>query len=160
MYSTVKVVHLLALIFWIGPALGSWLVLRYSQASEGEEAKTTQLVYKVFFYTIMLEHVALLVLLLSGAWMALSYELWKLEWLQQKLWIIAVVIVPLELLDIWLGNWKIRRLIEKRNLTGVLDVTEQWFVNFYNTTFIYIALAVLPVMTFAIMWLAVAKAPF
>ena len=88
MYAALKVLHLGSLIMWLGPAIGSWLVLRYMQQQEGELSPATAKVYRVFFWTITLEHIALCTLLLSGAAMAFHYGFIAMPWLQQKLWLL------------------------------------------------------------------------
>jgi len=156
-YSFLKLIHLGSLIFWLGPALGSWFVLRYSQKNAGEQSETTQLIYKVFFFTVTLEHIALLTLLLSGVWMAAAYGLFQAQWLQYKIVIIALFVLPLEIFDIWLGNWKLKKLIEKRGHGGMLSEKESRLVHFYHGTFTNIAIVLIPFSVLIIMWLAIAK---
>lgn len=157
-YTLIKLLHIGSLIFWIGPALGSWLVLRYSQHKTGELSETTGLVYKIFFFTLTLEHIALVVLLSTGAIMAFHFGYWPAQWLQWKLAIIVSVIVPLEVVDIWLGNWKVKRLIEKRNNGTELTALEHKFVRFYHRCFTHAAIVILPIAVFLVMWLAISKA--
>jgi len=157
MYATLKFVHLGSLIMWLGLALGSWLVLRYMQQHEGELAASTAKVYRVFFWTITLEHIALCSLLLSGAAMAFHYGFITMPWLQQKLWLVLLVIVPLEIVDIWLGNWKVKKLTEKRSAGAALSQREQALISFYHKGFTNLALITLPVTVLVIMWLAVSK---
>ena len=87
MYAALKVIHLGSLVMWLGPALGSWLVLRYMQQQDGELSRATAKVYRVFFWTLTLEHIALVSLLISGATMAFMYGFISMPWLQQKLWL-------------------------------------------------------------------------
>lgn len=157
MYTLIKLIHIGSLIFWIGPALGSWLVLTYSQKLTGEESASTKLVYRVFFFTLSLEHIALAALLSSGAIMAFHFGHWPAQWLQWKLLIIAAVIVPIELIDIGLGNWKVKQLIEKRSHGEKLSASEHKLIHYYHYYFTTFAIAVLPFTVFAIMWLAIAK---
>lgn len=159
MYVTLKILHLGSLIMWLGPAIGSWLVLRYVQHQEGELSAVTQKVYRVFFWTITLEHIALCSLLLSGATMAFHYGFIATPWLQQKLWLVLLIIVPLEVVDIWLGNWKVKRLVEKRSGGAELTPFEQGLINFYHKSFTNLALVVLPITVLLIMWMAVSKLP-
>ncbi|KEQ15031.1 hypothetical protein GZ78_24430 [Endozoicomonas numazuensis] len=152
-----KLIHLGSLILWLGPALGSWLVLRYSQQKAGELSATTSLIYKVFFFTITLEHLAFVSLLASGFMLAYSYHLFSLEWLHYKLAIVLLIVVPLEVVDVWLGNWKIQKLINKRNSGNRLSERENAYIHFYHKTFTYIALVAIPVSVMAIMWFAITK---
>ncbi|WP_127026143.1 DUF2269 family protein [Rheinheimera mangrovi] len=159
MYSLLKVIHIGSLILWLGPALGSWLVLRYFQQQQGEISSGTSLVYKVFFLTLTLEHLALCTLLMSGAWMAFGYGWIDMPWLQNKLLLVLLLIVPLEIVDIWLGNWKVQQLIKKRSLGEALTSRQQNLIQFYHKGFTNLALLTLPVTVLAIMWLAVSKQP-
>lgn len=156
-YSILKTVHLGALTLWLGPALGSWLVLIYSQRINGERAESTALIYKVFFVTITLEHIAFVVLLSTGGMMAYMYDMLQYPWLSQKWMLILAIIIPLEIVDVWLGNWKVKKLVEKR-ISGVeLTKREGLYIHHYHTTFTRLALVVLPVVVLLIMWLAVSK---
>ncbi|WP_333608914.1 DUF2269 domain-containing protein [Arsukibacterium sp.] len=157
MYAALKVVHLGSLIMWLGPAIGSWLVLRYMQQQEGELSPATAKVYRVFFWTITLEHIALCSLLLSGTIMAFHYGFFAMPWLQHKLWLVLLIIVPLEIVDIWLGNWKVKKLTEKRSAGAELSQREQAMINFYHKGFTNLALLTLPLTVLVIMWLAVSK---
>ncbi|HBN87651.1 MAG TPA: DUF2269 domain-containing protein, partial [Rheinheimera sp.] len=141
----------------LGPALGSWLVLRYMQQQEGELAPATAKVYRVFFWTLTLEHIALVSLLLSGAAMAFMYGFIAMPWLQQKLWLVLLIIVPLEIIDIWLGNWKVKRLIAARSAGTTLTPRQQALVQFYHKAFTNLVLVTLPATVLIIMWLAVSK---
>ncbi|MDX3775328.1 DUF2269 domain-containing protein [Chromatiaceae bacterium AAb-1] len=159
MYAALKILHLGSLIMWLGPAIGSWLVLRYMQHQEGELAAATQKVYRVFFWTITLEHIALCTLLLSGVAMAFHYGFIAAPWLQQKLWLVLLIIVPLEIVDIWLGNWKVKKLVEKRSHGRELTVCEKGMISFYHKGFTNLALVTLPITVLLIMWIAVSKQP-
>ncbi len=156
-YNLLKLIHLGSIILWLGPALGSWLVLRYSQKKTGELSDTTKLIYKVFFFTITVEHIAFVSLLSFGFLLAHTYNLLGLQWLQYKLAIVILIIIPLEVIDVWLGNWKIQKIINKRNLYLKLTSREQFYIKFYHTTFTNIALLTIPTSVLAIMWLAISK---
>jgi hypothetical protein len=159
MYSLLKVIHIGSLIMWLGPALGPWLVLRYVQQQQGEMSSATSLVYKVFFLTLTLEHLAFCLLLISGTWMAFGYGWIDMPWLQNKLWLVLLLIIPLEIVDIWLGNWKVQQLIKQRALGMELTNKQQGFIQFYHKGFTQLALLTLPVTVLVIMWLAVSKQP-
>lgn len=157
MYSLVKVMHIGAFMLWIGPAMGSWLVLKYMQQQQGETSPATYLVYRVFFATLVLEHLAFALLLATGGWMAYSAGWFGSPWLWQKLLLVGAIVVPLELVDVYLGNWKVKQLVERR-ATGVdLSAQEQQLLQFYHGTFTKLALVLLPVTVLLIMHLAVSK---
>lgn len=158
-YTLLKLIHIGAFLFWLGPALGAWFVLKFSQKETGELSATTSLVYRVFFFTIWLEHIALLVLLSTGVLQAIQYSMFEMVWLQQKVLVIMFLIIPLELIDIWLGNWKVRRLIEQRNSGRELSTGEYSLIRFYHKEFTYVSLALIPISVALIMWLAISKSP-
>jgi len=72
---------------------------------------------------------------------------------------VLLLIVPLEIVDIWLGNWKVQQLIKKRSLGEALTSRQQNLIQFYHKGFTNLALLTLPVTVLAIMWLAVSKQP-
>lgn len=158
-YTLLKLIHIGAFLFWLGPALGAWFVLKYSQKQTGETSATTSLIYRVFFFTIWLEHIALLVLLTTGVMMAIQYSMFEMVWFQQKLLVIMYLIIPLEIIDIWLGNWKVKKLIEQRNGRRTLSDGEHRLIGFYHKEFTYTSLALIPVSVALIMWLAISKSP-
>lgn len=157
MYSLLKVIHLGSLVLWLGPALGSWLVLRYAQQQQGELGAATSLVYKVFFLTLTLEHLAFCTLLITGGWMAFGYGWIEMPWLQHKLWLLVLLIVPLEVADIWLGNWKVQQLVNKRIRGQQLSARQQALIHFYHRGFTNLAIVILPITVLLMMWLAVSK---
>lgn len=157
MYSLIKVMHIGAFMLWIGPALGSWLVLKYMQRQQGETSPATYLVYRVFFATLVLEHLAFVLLLATGGWMAYSAGWFGSSWLWQKLLLVGVIVIPLELLDVYLGNWKVKQLVERRANGADLNTKDQRLLQFYHVTFTYTALLLLPACVLAILWLAVSK---
>lgn len=157
MYNLIKVMHIGAFMLWIGPALGSWLVLKFMQRQQGETSPATYLVYRVFFATLVLEHLAFALLLATGGWMAYSAGWFGSPWLWQKLLLVGAVVIPLELLDVYLGNWKVKQLVERRANGANLNAKEQRLLQFYHGTFTHAALLLLPACVLAILWLAVSK---
>lgn len=159
MYSLIKVMHIGAFMLWLGPALGSWLVLTYMQRQQGETSTATYLVYRVFFATLVLEHVAFAGLLATGTWLAYSAGWFGSPWLWQKLLLIGAIVIPLEIVDVLLGNWKVKHWVERRANGLTLSATEQRLLQFYHGTFTKLALLLLPVTVLLIMVLAVSKQP-
>ena len=104
-YALIKLIHLGALVFWLGPALGAWFVLKAVEDGSYKPNSVVEKVSDLFFVSIILEHLAFLVLLITGFIMANKYDLFDSLWLQQKLMVVFFIIVPLEILDVLLGNW-------------------------------------------------------
>lgn len=155
-YSLLKVIHLGALILWIGPALGAWLVLRKARAVYDVQSREYQLIERVFLGTLIIEHLAFITLLASGILMASQLGWWQAEWLQQKLWLVSGIIV-LEVIDIALGNWLLVRLHRRRARGQPLATSRA--EAFYHGIFTRVALFALPPASLAIIWLAVSKQP-
>ena len=69
-FTALKLVHIGALVFWIGPTLGAWWMLRVANYRFGEPGMVSQHLYQAFLHVLWVEHGAFAVLLLSvtGAW--------------------------------------------------------------------------------------------
>ena len=157
-YALLKVLHIGSLIFWLGPALGAWLV--FKGVEKDQINVVTAKVNNLFFTMITLEHIAFIVLLLSGFMMA-SYANWFTSpWLQQKLFIVGLVIVPLELVDLVLGNWLALKASRKKYEGLALTPREEKWIRLYHGPFTKLALALIPLSVFLVMLLAVSKVPF
>jgi len=156
-YALIKLVHLGALIFWLGPPFGAWLVLKVVEKRGISQDPVAAKVSQMFFATIVLEHVAFIVLLGTGFTLAYRYQLWGAEWLSQKLFLVLMVIVPLELIDIVLGNWIARQAATKLYQGKVLRSWERRGLVFYHGIFTKLALVVIPISVIVIMYLAISK---
>ncbi len=154
-YSLVKLIHLGALIFWLGPALGSWIVLKVCQ-HDGIAKEALARLHRAFITTVVIEHVAFAALLVSGAYLAFNFNMQTLPWLQFKLAIVGIVLIPLEVIDVWLANFKIAKIAPKV-IAGTASSKEQALYDFYHGTFTKLALVLVPVSVLAIMWLAVSN---
>ena len=159
MYSLVKVLHLGAFLLWLGPALGSWLVLRYIRQQQGETSPATLLVYRVFVWTLTLEHLAFFGLLLSGFWMAWAAPWFEMPWIWHKLGLVLLIILPLEIIDIWLGNWVVPKIVRLQADGLPLNARQAQLLHWYHHGFTRLALLILPPTVLLIMWLAVSKQP-
>ena len=156
-YSILKLVHIGALVLWLGPALGAWIVLK---AVEREEVNSvTAKVNRAFFAMITLEHIAFFVLLATGLYMAMMAGWFATTWVHQKLLIIGLIIIPLEVVDIVLGNWLAAKA--SRNLYNgqKLSRREQRWLVIYHGPFTKLAIVIIPLSVILIMYLAVSKSP-
>lgn len=156
-YSLLKLLHLGALIFWLGPPLGAWLVLKVVERDASLSDPVAAKVSKVFYWMVFLEHIAFAVLLATGFTLALKYGLMGADWLQQKLWIVLLVVVPLEVIDVLLGNWIAARASQKRHAGLPLTSWEGIGYAFYHGLFTRVALIVIPISVLCIMYLAISK---
>lgn len=157
-YAILKLVHLGALVFWLGPPLGAWLVLRAVEDGTYRPGSLAKKVSRVFYMTVIVEHIAFLALLVTGFLMAFKYDLLSSVWLTQKLCIVFLVVMPLEIADVFLGNWIASRASRKLYEGGVLSGWEKAGLKLYHGIFTKIALVVIPLSVLAIMYLATSKA--
>ncbi|GAA6154225.1 hypothetical protein [Pseudoteredinibacter isoporae] len=155
-YTLVKILHIGALIMWLGPPLGAWLMLRQAKAACEDDTQLFEQ-YRLFYRLIALEHVALLFLLGSGLWLASQYALWPSPWLQQKLILVFAVLVPIELVDLVLANVLLPRIHQKQYDGGRLTTWQQTLQSVYHGPFTYFAVFVIPLLTLSIMYLVVSK---
>lgn len=159
-YAVLKLIHLGALIFWLGPALGAWLVLKAVETGSYQPGSLTEKVSRVFYLTVLLEHVAFIVLLATGLLMAIHFQMMGSDWLNQKLYLVFLVVVPLELADIALGNWIVSSASKKLYAGKPLKGWERAGLSIYHGIFTKIALLVIPLSVLAIMYLAISKTGF
>ena len=159
-YGIIKLVHLGAFLFWLGPPLGAWLVWRSVEGGRYIPGSIAERVSRVFFLTLVVEHVAFIALLVSGFLMAVKYDLLGAVWLTQKLHIVLLLVVPLEIADIFLGNWVASRASKKLYSGKALKSWERRGLEIYHGVFTKIALVVIPIAVLLIMYLATGKVGF
>lgn len=155
----VKLLHLGALILWLGPALGAWWLLLSANRMLGEPTAVSHLLYTQFFKIVWLEHVAFMALLLSGflyAWLA-GFSFSGMPWLKLKLLLIALIVLPLEIVDIWFSHTKLTQTFKKRDPDTSYSAAETGLLSFYHGGFTRAALILLPATVLGIMWLTIAK---
>lgn len=155
-FFALKLVHIGALIFWLGPSLGGWLILLSSRKQLGEHSPATHLAYRIFIRLLIVEHLAFLVLLATGTGMvALAYNL-HTPWLQWKILLILAVILPLEIADIWYGNIKLPRIFVQQNSAGY-NIQDARTLHIYHRYITTAAILIIPLCVTLIMWLVIAK---
>ncbi len=164
-YSVVKLVHLGALVFWLGPALGAWIVLKATENKvKDNRALSSHPLFKeinrIFYLMVAVEHLAFAALLISGFYMAYLYQWFHHDWLVQKLWVVFLIIVPLEIVDIALGNWLVSNASKKLFNEQKLTKLEEKAVAFYHGVFTQTALILIPSSTVIVMFLAISKQNF
>lgn len=155
-FIALKIVHIGSLVFWLGPSLGAWFILMAMRKQVGEITTATHLAYRVFIKMLILEHVAFVALIASGIGMAILVFGFNQPWLQWKLLIILLLIIPLEILDIWYGNIKLPQIFSRLNQAGY-DTKQTRILHIYHAYVTRIAIAIIPVSVLAIMWLVIAK---
>jgi len=105
-------IHLVGVLLWIGPSLGGWLfVERAAQERRraGARFPTEREVWALrnFSMLIWVEHAGFLLLVLGGVGRIIVLDLpWaEIHWLYAKVMIISVIILPLELVDVYHSHW-------------------------------------------------------
>lgn len=156
-YGIIKLVHLGALVFWLGPPLGAWLVLKTVEDGSYKPNSLAKRVSRVFYLTVILEHLAFISLLATGFLMAFKYDLLGAAWLSQKIFIVLLVIVPLEIFDVLLGNWIASTASKKLYAGRPLKSWERYWLEVYHGIFTKIALIIIPLSVLIIMYLATSK---
>jgi hypothetical protein len=102
-YLIGKLIHLVSLIFWIGPPLGAYFMLIGAHRSNDK----ARIVWaeRCTERVLAIEHVAFIVLLASGAYLVWLSDgaMLAMPWLQKKLWAVGGV-VAFETFDIWISH--------------------------------------------------------
>ena len=151
LFSAAKMLHIASLIFWLGPTLGSWWVL-IQLRKESSPITELKLAYKIFLQTLWVEHIAFALLLLSGAIMATLYQAWGMPWLTLKLAIVFAIIVPLEIVDIYIGNIYLPKYFSIEHPSGI--------ERFYHGAFTKLAMVIIPTSVIAVFAIATTKLAF
>lgn len=159
-YPFFKLVHLASLICWLGPSLGGWWMLRLGNRQFGEPGMASQFLYLVFFKLVHIEHIAFGSLLCSGLGMALVSHGLSQHWLILKLLLLVTIVVPIEAVDIWFGNFRLPQLFKQRHPVRPYSRQEQHLLLMYHQRFVPFALLLLPPALLAMFWLAVSKPAF
>lgn len=155
-FFALKLIHIGALVFWLGPSLGAWLVLLALRRQQGEFTQATHQAYKIFMKMLIVEHVAFVALLATGIGMVVCLYHNPASWLQWKLLIIVAVVIPLEIIDIWYGNIKLPQIFSRFNENGY-NTEHLKTLHVYHKHITGAAIVIIPISTLAIMWLAIAK---
>jgi len=159
LYVILKAIHIASLIFWLGPTLGAWWLLRTTTHRFGEPSMTSQFLYQMFLKITGIEHIALLTLLLTGLAMAVLTQSFTQGWFIMKLLLVVVVVLPLEAIDIWYCHYKLPALFHSRHPSRPYAVQEKQLLNSYHYRFVPLALICLPLAVMSIFWLVIGK-PF
>lgn len=153
-YFILKLIHIGALVLWLGPAFGAWVVLKV--VGDENVGPVTAKVNRAFFAMITLEHLAFAVLLITGFLMANMANWFATPWLSQKLLLVGIFVIPLEVIDIILGNWLAAKASKNIQL-GKATARQKYLLNIYHGPFTKIAIVIIPISVILIMYLAVSK---
>lgn len=156
-YITLKLLHLGALVLWLGPGIGAWIMLMVINRYFGEPSKMSHLAYRLFLRLMWIEHMALATLLATGLLLAWHTAQFDSAWLQIKLLIITSLLLPLEAIDIWFVHHRLPRMFTQRRGNTPYSSSEYRLLTLYHRRFTPLALTLLPVIVVSIMWLAIGK---
>ena len=150
-YSGYKLIHFLSLILWLGPATGAyWILIRLEKKSG-----PSPLLEKFYEEVLIVEHLAFILLLLSGwaLWREWGTGLFQLPWLKVKLLLVAVILM-IELFDIGLSHIYFRIAIR-----GHLPTHSRRFEKFKKIrgTFYALSIPLLLILIFLVFFLAFFK---
>lgn len=158
-FPIVKVIHLGALVIWLGPSGGAWMVLMLARRKAGEPSLVTHYLYRGFFQMLWLEHAGFFALLASGIVMLgmFDFAMVQAKWLTIKLAILLLVILPIEVADLWFSHRGLPQLFVSRRPDAPYTERERRLLDAYHRRFVPVALPILLGAVVTMMWLAVAK---
>ena len=117
-YKGAKFVHLFSLIIWLGPSTGGYIL--FLMARYGRENGVVLWLFDNYISLVHIEALGLLTLIISGVVMrAFAPELRKKRWLKRKITIVFTVFVPLELANLYLYDFIIKKAFQRG--IGVTD---------------------------------------
>lgn len=151
-YSIYKLIHLIAMVLWLGPALGAyWILVR---ANKYPDIKRLE-IEKFYEEVLVIEHIAFLVLIATGfgIWSQLGISLFEVYWLNVKLTLVAMIVI-IELFDISFSHFYFRHLMNKR-----YPFTADAWVSYFKVrkVFYNVAIPVLIALILGVLYLAVFK---
>lgn len=155
--SVIKLVHLGALILWLGPGIGAWWMLRRALFRFDEPGMVSHFLYRAFLRLMWLEHVALAVLLGSGALLAALTHAYDSDWFRYKLLLVALIVLPLEVIDVWFSHVRLPAILRGRHPSQPYAAAEIHTLRVYHNRFTPAAVLLLPATIVVIMWLAIGK---
>lgn len=158
-YVLLKAIHIASLIFWLGPTLGAWWLLRTASYRFGEPSMISQFLYQMFLRITGIEHIALITLLVSGSLMAIITGSFTQDWFIVKLFLIILIVLPLEVIDIWYCHYKLPALFHERHPSRPYATDEKLLLHNYHSRFVPLALVCIPLTVMSIFWLVIGK-PF
>lgn len=111
-YLYFKFVHVFFVLMWTMSAVGAYIfylrttIYEFEKTPQDKELERRLVwAYEQFDKTVVLEHIAFPVVLITGLLMFFGSG-WSLDnsWMLVKLCIIAVIFIPMEILDIWISH--------------------------------------------------------
>ncbi len=157
LYSILKITHIISLIFWLGPSLGAWWILRSTTHRFGEPSITSQFLYLAFLRITWIEHAALFMLISTGLALAFISNSYTEDWFILKALLITTIILPIELVDVWFCHIKLPGIFNLRHPSRPYADMEKSLLTLYHHRFIPLAIAIIPIVILTIFWLVFTK---
>lgn len=155
--SVIKLIHLGALILWLGPGIGAWWMLRRALFRFDDPGMVSHFLYRAFLRLMWLEHAALAVLLASGLLLAGFTHAYASEWFRYKVLLVALIVLPLEIVDVWFSHVRLPAILRGRHPSQPYAPAEIHTLRVYHNRFTPVAVLLLPATIVVIMWLAIGK---
>ncbi len=153
-YILLKFVHLLSVIFWIGPALGAyWMLFNLWSSQHPSTIERAELACERM---LRVEHIAFVMMIVTGAAMLASdgWLLLSTPWMQQKLGLFAMIVM-FEMYDIWVSHIALPKILATR---ADVDGAQNRRASVLRLWLIRLAVPV-SAMILLVIWLAVSKTP-
>lgn len=150
-YPYLKLIHVAALVLWLGPAIGAyWILIRLGPSLGSADRIVLE---KRFEEVLRFEHVMFIALIASGAGLYFVGG-WSLEgdpWLLAKLLLVGEIAL-VEAFDVWISHVMFRKAAQDGN-------GEAAFARFFETRrkFYLVAIPVLAVSVPVILHMATVK---
>ena len=153
-----KLLHIAGLILWLGPSGGAWLLVQLSKRRLDQQSPEYNDLYRDFIKFFWVEHLGLFLLLGSGVLLLTMYGYSALDWrwLQVKIALILLILVPIEVVDIWFGHVRLPGLFSSTSRDTSVK-SKMNGLELYERRFVPITLPILLVTVVGIMWLAIAR---
>ena len=133
--SVFKIVHFSALILWLGPGIGAWWMLRHALFRFDDPSLVSHFFYRAFLRLMWLEHMALAVVLASGTVLAVLTHAHESDWFRYKLLLVVLVVVPLEVVDIWYSHVRLPAILCGRHPSRTYTPAEGHTLHVYHNRF-------------------------
>ncbi len=153
MYAALKIIHILALILWLGPAIGAyWILLKMGDHVSSQQRLVMERAYE---FVLRVEHFAFLIVIASGLGLlhVIGSVFLKVDWFLTKLYLIAGIVL-IEIFDIYLSHFLFRRLIRKSGEPSS-QAWKQFTKN--RNIFYFISVPILLFLVIAILYLVIFK---
>jgi len=154
MYLYFKMLHIVALIAWLGPACGAfWILVRMGRMQGFSDQFELEEFYQE---VILIEHVAFIFLIGSGVGMlySIGFDAVHQPWLMQKLYLVGIIFF-IEIFDVWISHVSFARARKKFQIDPHSAAWSRWLKK--RRVFYFLTIPLIAGLSLAIIDLAVLK---